>query len=131
VTAARDGPVSDERILDVLRKVGLGTLAGRLGGLDAENDWGATLSLGEQQLLALARLLLAEPDFAFLDHAASALSEARRAEVYRLLAASRISYISVGDRQPSLLGSHDTLLELRPDGTWSAGPINAEQGQTV
>jgi ABC-type uncharacterized transport system fused permease/ATPase subunit len=74
-------------------------------------------------------LLLAEPDFAFLDNAANALSEPQRAEVYRLLAGTRISYISVGDCQPSVLGTHDTILELRPDGTWSAGPINPEQEQ--
>jgi putative ATP-binding cassette transporter len=127
--AAPDGPPGDERILDVLRKVGLELLVRRLGGLDTEHKWETVLSLGERQLIAFARLLLAEPDFAFLDDAASALSESRRAEVYRLLADTGISYISVGERRPSLLGSHDTILELRPDGTWSAGPIDAEQGQ--
>jgi putative ATP-binding cassette transporter len=120
---AREGGVSEERILRVLRKVHLETLTQQIGGLDAEHDWGATLSLGEQQFIAFARLLLAEPDFAFLDHAASALSEPQRAEVYQLLASTAISYISVRDRQPSFLGSHDTLLELRPDGSWSAAPI--------
>jgi putative ATP-binding cassette transporter len=127
VTAAANGPVTDERILDVLRRLHLEALVERLGGLDAEHDWRTTLSLGEQQLIAFARLLLAEPDFAFLDHAASALSESRRAEVYRLLAGTRTSYLSVGDRQPSLLDCHDTLPELRPDGSWTAGPINAER----
>lgn len=119
----------DERIRDVLRKVGLEGLVERLGGLDAEHDWGATLSLGEQQLIAFARLLLAEPDFAFLDEAASALGEARRAEVYRLLAGTGISYISVGDRQPSVRGSHGTILEIRPDGSWSAEPVPPEEGR--
>ena len=111
----------------MLRKVHLETLVQQVGGLDAEQDWETTLSLGERQLIAFARLLLAEPEFAFLDDAASALNESRRAEVYQLLARTGISYISVGDRQPSLLGCHDTLLELRPDGSWSAGPINPKQ----
>jgi putative ATP-binding cassette transporter len=130
LTAAPGGAAGDERIRGVLRKLGLETPAERLGGLDTEHDWRATLSLGEQQLIAFARLLLAEPAFAFLDDAASALSEERRAEVYGLLAATGISYISVGDRQPSLLGCHDTLLELRPDGSWSAGPIHPGQVAT-
>jgi putative ATP-binding cassette transporter len=122
-TKAREGSVNEERILSALRKVHLESLPQQIGGLDAERDWGATLSLGEQQLIAFARLFLAEPDFAFLDHAVTALSEPQRAEVYQLLATTAISYISVGDREPSLLGNHDTLLELRPDGCWSAEPI--------
>lgn len=126
---AREGDVNEERILRVLRKVHLEALVQQIGGLDAERDWGATLSLGEQQLIAFARLFLAEPDFAFLDHAATALSEPQRAEVYQLLASTAISYISVGDREPSLLGNHDTLLELRPDGSWSAEPIEDKHGR--
>jgi putative ATP-binding cassette transporter len=122
-----EGAVSDERILGVLRGVRLDALVEHLGGLDAEHDWRAVLSLAEQQLIAFARLLLAEPDFAFLDSAASALTEPRRAEVYRVLVSKGIGYVSVGDRQPSLLATHDTLLELRPDGSWSVTPINAEQ----
>jgi vitamin B12/bleomycin/antimicrobial peptide transport system ATP-binding/permease protein len=129
--AARDGAVSDEQILDALRKVHLETLTRQVGGLNVEQDWETTLSLGERQLIAFARLLLAEPEFAFLDGAASALNEARRTEVYQLLARTGISYISVGDRQPSFLGSHDTLLELRSDGSWSAGPINPRQDGTI
>jgi putative ATP-binding cassette transporter len=118
--AAAEGTVSDEHILDVLRKLHLEGLVERLGGLDVEHDWATTLSLGERQAIAFARLLLAQPDFAFLDDAASSLSESRRAEIYRLLAQTPISYVSVGERQPSLVDSHDTILELRPDGSWTA-----------
>ncbi len=130
LAATPEGAPGDDRVRDVLRKVGLGWLADGAGGLDAERDWGTVLSLGEQQLLAFARLLLAEPDFAFLDNAASALGEARRAEVYRLLAGTGISYVSVGEPQPGVMGCHDTLVELRPDGSWSAEPINPARGQT-
>eukprot|EP01052_Picozoa_sp_SAG31_P001205 SAG31_NODE_40_length_31360_cov_6.751575_13_plen_122_part_00 len=49
-------------------------VAKRVGGLDSHHDdWAATLSLGEQQRLALARLLLHNPDIAFLDEATSGL----------------------------------------------------------
>lgn len=121
-----DGAIRDERVLEVFKKLHLDDLVQQVGGLDVECDWTSKLSLGEQQLIGFARLLLAEPEFAFLDDAASALSEARRSEVYKLLAATGISYISVGDRQPSLMGSHDKVVELRPDGSWSAEPICTE-----
>jgi putative ATP-binding cassette transporter len=124
LTGAGEGTVTDERILDVLQKVGLESLVERIGGLDVVQSWPSTLSLEEEQRIAFARLLLVEPDFAFLHDAASALTESERAEIYQLLASTRISYISVGERQPSLLGKHDTLVELRPDGSWSTVPIN-------
>jgi len=37
------------------------------GGFDAEQDWADVLSLGEQQRLTFARLLLNKPDYAILD----------------------------------------------------------------
>jgi putative ATP-binding cassette transporter len=111
-------------VLNVLRDVRLDALVGRVGGLDTEHDWRTTLSLGEQQLIAFARLLLAHPDYAFLDEPASALSERQRVELYQLLAQTGITYVSVGDSQPSLLQTHDTMLGLHSDGTWTTGPVN-------
>ena len=43
----------DERMLSLLDKVELGGLAARVGGLGVQLDWSNTLSLGEQQRLAL------------------------------------------------------------------------------
>ena len=116
---------SNERILGVLQKLHLDTLVKRMGGLDVEQNWESILSLGEQQLIAFARLFLANPDFAFLDHAGSALDELQCAEVYQMLAKMGISYMSVGDCRSSLVGSHDAILELKPDGTWSVAPARA------
>jgi putative ATP-binding cassette transporter len=118
--------LTDERIADALHTVGLVSLIARSGGLDVVHDWATALSLGEQQLLAFARLLLAQPDFAFLDHATSALSDERQAALYQLLAHSPITYVSVGDEQRGLREHHDTQLELRSDGSWSAAPIRAD-----
>jgi putative ATP-binding cassette transporter len=120
---ARRGELTDERILEVLRAVALELLVQEVGGLDVEYDWARILSLREQQLLTFARLLLVEPEFAFLDRALSAVSEAQQAALYELLARTGIAYVSVGECPPNVRGCHDTQLELRADGSWTAGPI--------
>jgi putative ATP-binding cassette transporter len=118
---SRKEGLSDERILAVLREVGFEAVLERVGGLDACADWANTLSLGEQQLVALARLLLARPRFAFLDEATSALDEDVARRLYEVLAATPISYVSVaGD--PALAEYHDAVLELGPGGSWRTSP---------
>jgi ABC-type uncharacterized transport system fused permease/ATPase subunit len=52
--------------------------------LDCVADWAQVLSLGEQQRLAFARLLLAAPRVAFLDEATSALDTTNEAALYQV-----------------------------------------------
>ena len=75
------------------------------------------LSLGEQQLLAFARLLLCSPRFLVLDEATSALDGAAEQLLYGQLLRRRMGLISVGHR-PSLRLYHDRLLELDGRGDW-------------
>jgi len=49
--------------------VNLTGIVERSGGLDSEMDWAKVLSIGEQQRLAFARVLLCEPRYAMLDEA--------------------------------------------------------------
>lgn len=72
----------DEKLKALLSLVGMETLADRL---DTEDDWSRILSLGEQQRVAFARVLLVRPDWVFLDEATSALDEERERVLYRLL----------------------------------------------
>jgi putative ATP-binding cassette transporter len=112
-----DQKVGDTELTAVLKRVNLADLPERVGGFDAELDWGHLLSLGEQQRLAFARLLLTKPGYAILDEATSALDEPNEALLYRELQNAGTTYISVGHR-PSLPAYHDQVLELQGDGKW-------------
>ncbi|GJT29094.1 ABC transporter D family member 2, chloroplastic [Tanacetum coccineum] len=64
-----------EDLVQALEDVHLGYILSRFNGLDTTNEWASVLSLGEQQRLAFARLLLARPDLVLLDESTSALDE--------------------------------------------------------
>ena len=116
--------VSDADLQAVLELVNLPTLSSRFGGFDTEMHWADVLSLGEQQRLAFARLLLAKPQFAILDEATSALDVHNEEQLYRLLQKSGTTYISVGHR-PSLMDYHRNVLELTGDSNWKYGVCTA------
>ncbi|MHB1423373.1 MAG: ABC transporter ATP-binding protein/permease [Gemmataceae bacterium] len=109
-----------EQLRSVIQDVKLQSVLERVGGLDVEQrDWTSILTLGEQQSLAFARLLLAEPKFAFLDEATSALPAERVSRLYELLARTTMTYVSVGS-EAELMEHHDRLLQLHGDGAWTA-----------
>ncbi|MBV8869331.1 MAG: ABC transporter ATP-binding protein/permease, partial [Acetobacteraceae bacterium] len=60
-------------------------LTGLIGQLDEDENWPQRLSGGEQQRIALARALLARPDWLFLDEATASLDPESEAELYRAL----------------------------------------------
>jgi len=111
----QESVVSDERILEILRLLDAETVCKRAGGLDLEHDWDDMLSLGEQQSLAFARLLLAAPRFAFLDRPGTALSVDQVRAILRLLADRSITYLTLGDGD-DYLDDYDVLLELDAQG---------------
>lgn len=102
--------VSGGRLKSVLREVGL---EGLVEELDLVDNWGQRLSLGEQQRLGFARVLLAAPALLFLDEATSGLDEPWEARLYSLLRSGpwQPTVISVGHRS-SLLRLHDQVLDL-------------------
>lgn len=122
--------LTDERILAALSEVGFESVLQREGGLDAERDWPNTLSLGEQQLVAFARLLLASPPFAFLDEPTSALGKPVANRLYAALARTSVTYVSVAS-DPDLRTFHDLVLELGPDGAWSVNPTARRRERTA
>ena len=112
---------TDEELAVALRDVGLERLVDKLDTID---DWSRILSLGEQQRLAFARVLLVKPQWVFLDEATSALDEPREQEMYELLRKRLpgLSIVSVGHRS-TLFAQHEEELHLTGDGSWTLQPI--------
>jgi vitamin B12/bleomycin/antimicrobial peptide transport system ATP-binding/permease protein len=112
-----DRAFGDDQLHDVLRRVGLEEAVARVGGLDAEHDWGGAFSRGEQRLVALARVLLIRPRFVFLDQVTEGLGPDQVGLFYRLLSEASITYLSIGENH-QLVPFHDEFLELDEDGRW-------------
>lgn len=117
----RNRPIADAELLRLLERVNLADLAERFGGLDAEMNWEKVLSVGEQQRLAFARVLLTRPRYVMLDEATSALDAANEESLYRQLAATDTTLVSVSHRA-TLLQYHKQVLALSGDGEWELRP---------
>jgi len=109
--------IDDARLLSVLEELGLRPVLDRAGGLDVEQDWQTFLSLGEEQLLAFTRLVLAAPQFAFLDRVYTALSPEQATQILLMLSLSSITFIAL-DESDALRELYDAVLAVKRDGSW-------------
>jgi vitamin B12/bleomycin/antimicrobial peptide transport system ATP-binding/permease protein len=114
VYPAKPDAFSSARVEQTLAAVGLPQLASRL---DEEAHWNRMLSLGEQQRLGIARALLHEPQYLFLDEATASLDEPSEAALYRLLAdrLKATTTVSIGHRS-TLEAFHDGRVVLDREG---------------
>lgn len=117
-----DVNVSNDELFEALQRVNLKDLPERVGGFETELDWSTVLSLGEQQRLAFARLLLSNARYAVLDEATSALDLGNEQRLYEHLKTTDTTFISVGHR-PSVLQHHKYVLELTGDTQWRLVPV--------
>lgn len=86
-----------EEIAGALEKVGLGHLEEKM---EDDAPWDHTLSGGEKQRLAFARLLLHRPDIVVMDEATSALDEKNQDSIMQMLIDELpdVTILSVGHR---------------------------------
>jgi putative ATP-binding cassette transporter len=87
--------------------------------IDEEGSWSQTLSPGEQQRIAFARILFLKPTHVFLDEASASLDETTEARLYGMLKdrLPQSILVSVGHRS-SILKWHSLHLALKSDGSW-------------
>ena len=102
---------SRDELIGALTKVGLGALSARL---DESDNWQMRLSGGEQQRLAVARAVLANPDWLFLDEATASLDEDSEADLYRVIAQAvpQATIVSIGHRS-TLAAFHTRRIEMQ------------------
>ena len=123
---------SDATLLNTLRTVGLADLATRSGGLDNTQKWREILSLGEQQRLNLANVILRKPKYAIVDDATLTMEEQMESLVFTTLGALGTTMLSAGPvSSTSLVRYHRRVLELHGDGTWSLFDANDYHPKTA
>lgn len=110
------GEVSDHDIQQALVTVALPHLVIRVKEI---RDWGKVLSVGEQQRMAFARILLNQPKVVFLDESTSAMDEGMELMLYELIRSALPDAILVSVSHRDTVGQHhDQQLELLGDGRW-------------
>jgi putative ATP-binding cassette transporter len=111
---------ADDDIRKALVAAHIGFLADQL---DREDTWSQRLSGGEQQRLALARALLKQPDWLFLDESTSALDEKLEAELYRMLKQRlpKTTIVSIGHRS-TLAAFHARRIDMTESGSGQFTP---------
>ena len=105
-----DNLPSDHEMQQLLKIFKLEHLARKL---DEHADWTNMLSIGEQQRIAICRILINKPDVIYLDEATSALDEEMEAITYDAIKSNLPNsvIVSVGHRS-TITKWHDQILDF-------------------
>ena len=118
--------IPEKNILQTLKTLNLESLLSGFGGLDTRHHWENTLPLSDQQLLVIARILLAKPRFVFLEKPGATLSPEQTDRVLNLFTERKITYVAFAENGISL-ELYDAILELPGSGAWAFKPAEHEQ----
>ena len=80
-----------------------------------------TTEKSERCGIAVSKMSLAGPCFAFLDRPGSTLGPAQVRRALQRLSAASVSYVTLGEANAAV-GEYDRVLELEADGRWSWKP---------
>ena len=111
-----------------LERVELGHLTARCHGFDGCLSWEDTLSGGERNRLAVARLLYHRPKFAVLDECTAAVSADGEVVLYNAMADAGITMLSVAHRK-AVMEFHQAAVVLDGSGKWEWKELH--QGEPV
>ena len=121
-------PLTDEQVVAAASQVGADRVVRRLPGAYSYElgERGASVSVGERQLLSFARAIAADPALLLLDEATSAVDSEVEAEIQRALAVLMRgrTTIAIAHRLSTITGADRILVlhhgEVREEGTHGA-----------
>lgn len=117
--------ITDERVLDVLKQLGLYSLvAAHPRGLDMPlSESGGGLSGGQRQLLTVARMMLRDPVYVFMDEPTANMDQDNEARVIRVLGEwLKGRTLIISTHRPQLLAWVDRIAVMRQGKILSEGP---------
>jgi ATP-binding cassette subfamily B protein len=122
----RDESISREKVLSAAKMIGAHKFIEKLpGGYDYQvMERGATLSMGQRQLISFVRALVFEPDILILDEATSSIDPASESVIQKAietLIAQRTSII-IAHRLSTIMHAHKILVMQRGEVMESGSP---------
>ncbi|KIP06954.1 hypothetical protein PHLGIDRAFT_127965 [Phlebiopsis gigantea 11061_1 CR5-6] len=118
--------VTDADLIAVLSLVQMEHIVEREGGWDASREWRETLSGGDQQKIAWARLFYHKPKYAVLDEATSLVPVEMEALMMQHAGELGITLLTVSHR-PSLWKYHSMILQYDGQGGYVFTKLDAER----
>ena len=118
--------VTDEDLLKILNLLQIGNIVAREGGWDVEREWRDTLSGGDKQRIAMARLFYHRPKFAILDECTSAVTLDVEKIMYDHATELGITMMTVSHR-PSLWKYHSHVLQYDGQGSYVFTELDADK----
>ncbi|HYQ60034.1 MAG TPA: SbmA/BacA-like family transporter, partial [Desulfatiglandales bacterium] len=113
----------EEQMMETLAALKIDTMVKGFGGLDQRQHWENILPLDQQQLLVIARVLLSQPRFVYLDRPSSALGPERVDWILDLLNERSIPYVTFeSDENSTNTARYDAVLEIKEGGAWEFKP---------
>jgi len=114
-----DIQIPEEQIMETLAALKIDTMVKGFGGLDQRQHWENILPLDQQQMLVIARVLLTQPCFVFLDRPSTTLGAERVDWILDMLNEHSIPYVTFESDESSLNTDHyDAVLEIKEGGAW-------------
>ncbi|MDR6757870.1 putative ATP-binding cassette transporter [Mycoplana sp. BE70] len=116
VPTTQSGEVSDHQILALLKRLGLAPTL-KAEDLDKEQDWSTLLSPREQQIVAIAGVLIAAPPYVLLENADVIFGHELLRDILGQFAERKIACINFAEADAPRT-AYDVLIECHADGSW-------------